>query len=223
MQSSKLVHKKKLKKEPNFGDYDGTVKDFRWKDMEKEIEFFKGRKINVAHNAIDRHANGWRKNKVALYWEGAEGQEEKYTFQDLKNLSNKFANVLKKMGVRKGDRVFLFLPRIPELYICFLGIVKTGAIAGTMFSAFGPQGIKDRLENSGAKFLITNSELKHRAYQIEKELPDLEKIILVGDKNFHHNEVCYEKEMEKASMKAWSSGSISLVLKFLLAFSISFS
>ena len=66
MQSSKLVHKKKLKKEPNFGDYDGTVKDFRWKDMEKEIEFFKGRKINVAHNAIDRHANGWRKNKVAL-------------------------------------------------------------------------------------------------------------------------------------------------------------
>ena len=199
MQSSKLVHKKKLKKEPNFGDYDGTVKDFRWKDMEKEIEFFKGRKINVAHNAIDRHANGWRKNKVALYWEGAEGQEEKYTFQDLKNLSNKFANVLKKMGVRKGDRVFLFLPRIPELYICFLGIVKTGAIAGTMFSAFGPQGIKDRLENSGAKFLITNSELKHRAYQIEKELPDLEKIILVGDKNFHHNEVCYEKEMEKAS------------------------
>jgi len=199
MQSSKLVHKKKLKKEPNFGDYDGTVKDFRWKDMEKEIEFFKGRKINVAHNAIDRHANGWRKNKVALYWEGADGEGEKYTFQDLKNLSNKFANVLKKMGVRKGDRVFLFLPRIPELYICFLGIVKTGAIAGTMFSAFGPQGIKDRLENSGAKFLITNSELKHRAYQIEKELPDLEKIILVGDKNFHHNEVCYEKEMEKAS------------------------
>ncbi len=199
MQSSKLVHKKKLKKEPNFRDYDDAVNDFRWKDMEKEIEFFKGRKINVAHNAIDRHANGWRKNKVALYWEGADGEEEKYTFQDLKNLSNKFANVLKKMGVRKGDRVFIFLPRIPELYISFLGIVKTGAIAGTMFSAFGPQGIKDRLENSGAKFLITNSELKHRAYQIEKELPELEKIILVGDKNFHHNEVCYEKEMDRAS------------------------
>jgi len=196
---SKIIRDKKLRVKPNLGDYDATIRDFSWKPIEKEIEFFKGRKINIAHNAIDRHAKGWRKNKVALYWEGPEGEEEKYTFQDLKNLSNKFANVLKKLKVRKGDRVFIFLPRIPELYISFLGIVKTGAIAGTMFSAFGPQGIKDRLENSGAKFLITDSELKNRVYQIEKELPELEKIILVNDTKFHHNEVSYEREMSKAS------------------------
>jgi len=199
MPSSKIIRKKKLRVKPNLDNYDKTAKDFSWKPIEKEIEFFKGGKINVAHNAVDRHAKGWRKNKVALYWEGPNGEEEKYTFQDLKNLSNKFANVLKKLHVRKGDRVFIFLPRIPELYISFLGIVKTGAIAGTMFSAFGPQGIKDRLENSGAKFLITNSELKHRVYQVEKELPELEKIILVNDTHYHHNEVSYEKEMSKAS------------------------
>jgi acetyl-CoA synthetase len=190
--------KKMLKVKPNLEDYEKTYKKFKWEDADKEVEWFDNGKINAAYNAVDKHVKTWRKNKVALYWEG-ENKSEEYTFLDLFHLSNKFANVLTKLGVVKGDRVFIFLPRIPQLHISFLGILKTGAIAGTMFSAFGPAGLKDRLQDSGAKVLVTNSELKKRVYEVRKELPDLKYIIVVDEKNVGEGEVSYIDEMEKAS------------------------
>jgi acetyl-CoA synthetase len=188
----------KLRLKPNL-DYDKVVKKFSWDDVKKEIDFFEGGKVNAAYNAVDRHVKTWRKNKVALYWEG-DNDSKKYTFADLSILSNKFANVLKNLGVKKGDRVFILLPRIPELYISFLGILKTGAIAGTMFSAFGPSGIKDRLQDSEAKVLITDTELKKRVDEIRFELPSLETIILTGkDVKAEKGVASYEEEMNKAS------------------------
>jgi acetyl-CoA synthetase len=188
----------KLRLKPNL-DYDKVIKKFNWDDIKKEIDFFEGGKVNAAYNAVDRHVKTWRKNKVALYWEG-DNDSKKYTFADLSILSNKFANVLKNLGVKKGDRVFILLPRIPELYISFLGILKTGAIAGTMFSAFGPSGIKDRLQDSEAKVLITDTELKKRVDEIRFELPSLETIILTGkDVKAEKGVVSYEEEMNKAS------------------------
>ena len=154
----------KLRLKPNL-DYDKVVKKFKWDDIKSEIEFFKDGKLNAAYNAVDRHVKTWRKNKVALYWE-SDNDSKKFTFSELSMLSNKFANVLKDLGVKKGDRVFILLPRIPPLYISFLGILKVGAIAGTMFSAFGPSGIKDRLADSTAKVLITDPELKKRVDEI---------------------------------------------------------
>jgi acetyl-CoA synthetase len=103
------------------------------------------------------------------------------------------------LDVKKGDRVFIFLPRIPPLYISFLGILKTGAIAGTMFAAFGPSGIKDRLQNSGANVVITDDTLKKRIYKIKRELPDLKQMIVVGKTK--GKEKSYEKLMAKASDK----------------------
>jgi acetyl-CoA synthetase len=204
--------KKFLKIKPNLEDYDKTYKKFKWKQAEKEIEGFPGRKMNAAFVAVDKHIDTERENKLALYWEGENGESKKYTFFELVELSNKFANVLKKLKVKRGDRVFIFLPRIPELYVAFLGILKTGAIAGTMFSAFGPQGLRDRLQDSGAKYLITNSELKKRVYDVEKELPELKYIIVtdgvvdkVADKTagkkHRFREINYKEEMEKASEK----------------------
>ena len=196
--------KKSLKVKPILKDYEKTYRNFKWKDVEKEIAWFPGRKINAAYVAIDRHANTKRKNKVALYWEGESGESKKYTFQEMAELSNKFANVLKKLKIKKGDRVFIFLPRIPELYISFIGILKTGAIVGTMFSAFGSQGLKDRLKDSGAKYLITNSNLKNRLYEIARELPELKYVIItdgVIDKKYGFKEIDYNKEMKKASEK----------------------
>lgn len=165
----------------NLLDYDKVYHCFSWKNAEKEISWFSGKKLNAAFNAIDRNAQGPRKNKIALYWHGANDETQKYTFSELTFLSNKFANVLKKLGVTRGDRVFFFLPRIPELYFGFLGTLKTGAIAGTLFSAFGPQALSDRLSNSGAKVLVTNKELYPRVKEAKKDLPDLKNIILVDD------------------------------------------
>lgn len=189
-----IIKKKSLKIEPNLKNYDEMYKKFKWGEVKDEIEWF-DTKLNAAYNAVDRHVKK-HGNKIALYWEG-ENKTEKYTFSKLSELSNKFANVLTRLGIKKGDRVFIFLPRIPALYISFLGILKTGAIAGTMFAAFGPQGIKDRLQDSGAKVLITDSELKKRVYEIRNELPKLKHLIIVGETE--KEEISYEEEMKKAS------------------------
>ena len=136
---------------PNLSNYKKTCKRFSWKTAEKELDWFDNRKLNIAYNAVDRHAKTKRANKIALYWQGANGEEKKYTFKELSILSNKFANVLKDLGIKKKDRVFIFLSRTPELYISLLGILKTGAIAGTLFASFGTQGLLERLKNACTK------------------------------------------------------------------------
>ena len=108
---------------PNLDSYEETVSSFTWKSANQHLDWFDG-KINAAYNAVDRHVQTWRKNKVALYWEDESGNAKKYTFEELFNLSNKIGNVLKDIGIERGDRVFLFLPRIPELFISFLAILK---------------------------------------------------------------------------------------------------
>lgn len=176
---------------PNLKNYEKTYKEFNWKEIERELDWLDGEKLNIAYDAVDRQAKSFRKNKIALYWEGADGKEKKYTFKELSILSNKFANFLKTLGIKKRDRVFIFLPRVPELYISFLGILKTGAIGGTLFAAFGTQGLLDRLLDSGAKVLITNKELKKRVDKIKKDLPKLKKIIVIEDE--------WKKGVERAS------------------------
>ena len=195
---------KKFAIKPNLADYQKTNQTWNWKKAEKALTWFPGHKINAAYNAIDRHAEGERKNKVALYWIGEDGTKKEFTFWEMQNLSNQFANVLKKYGTEKGERVFLFLPRIPELYYGFLGVLKTGAVAGTMFQAFGPEGVLDRLQNSQARFLITTSEMVKRVYKIKKDLPHLEKFFLtdvVAGQKLKKGEVDLTDEMLKASVE----------------------
>ena len=171
---------KKLTTAPNLKNYGEARRTFSWKDAEKEINFFDG-KLNAAYIAIERNAKNWRKNKVALYWRGAEGEEEKFTFAELDALANRFANVLHAVGANRGDRVFFFLTRVPELYYGFLGALKRGAIAGTLFAAFSGEGLKDRLGNSAAKVLVTDPELLKRVAEVASELPDLKTILVSGD------------------------------------------
>ena len=169
---------------PNLPDYKETRQNFSWKEIEKELDFFPTGKFNAAYNAVDRHTKTWRKNKIALYWIGPDGEKQVYSFYDISVLSNQFANYLRNYDIKKGDRVFLFLPRIPYLYIAFLGILKTGAIAGTLFSAFQETALYDRLENSQAKIVITSSELYPRLKKIKSKLNHLEKVILVDEPSF---------------------------------------
>ncbi|HLS08464.1 MAG TPA: acetate--CoA ligase [Lentibacillus sp.] len=190
-----------VKGQVNMTDYEEARANFSWKSVEKTFSWHETGKVNMAHEAIDRHTETWRKNKVALYYSDDE-RDEKYTFQDIKFLSNQFGNVLRNIGMEKGDRVFLFLPRSPELYVSLMGILKIGAISGPLFEAFMEQAVRDRLENSEARALITTPGLIERVPY--NELPHLETIILVGkgdapsengDVTFYH----YEEEMEKAS------------------------
>jgi len=194
MKTKKItVSSKRLIFEPNLCDYQKFYRSFTYQNYFWEVSPKNNNNLNAAFVAIDKHLATWRKNKIALYWEGEDGSTKKFTFYEIALLSNKLGNVLKKYDVKKGDRVFIFLPRIPELFISFIGILKIGAVAGTMFSAFQPQALKDRLENSGAKILITNSELKIRVDKIRKNLPHLKKIIVIEED--------FWQEMEKASSK----------------------
>ncbi len=174
---------KKLNFEPNLKDYQKTYDSFSYFDEAKKFENLPDGGFNAAYTVCDVNAQNFRKNKVALYWEGEEGEEIKLTFQELSLLSNKVGNLLKNLEVGRGDRVFLFLPRIPELYFCFLGILKIGAIAGTLFSAFGPQALEDRLKNSDAKILITTPQLYPRVQKIKQNLPNLKTVILIDEEN----------------------------------------
>lgn len=174
-----------IKKKPsstphNLVDYDKTHASFSYATPPKEIDFVDG-KLNAAYNAVERNANNWRKNKIALYWIGAEDETIRYTFKELNEHTNRFANLLHQFSVERGDRVFFFLTRVPELYYGFLGTLKRGAIAGTMFAAFGPQALEDRLGNSDAKVVVTEVSLFPRLAKVAPSLPALETIFVVGD------------------------------------------
>jgi len=163
----------------NLKNYDEMYQHFNWKEAEESFSWHQTGKINAAYEAIDRHAESSRKHKVALYYL-SQTRNEKYTFDDMKKQTNKAGNVLKAKGnVQKGDRVFIFMPRSPELYFALLGTIKLGAIVGPLFEAFMEDAVKDRLQDSAAKVLVTTPELVGRV-PIE-ELDALETIFLVGE------------------------------------------
>jgi acetyl-CoA synthetase len=118
-------------------------------------EWFVGGKLNVTYNCIDRHLKTWRKNKAALIWEGEpEGERRTYTYQDLYYEVCRFANVLKKHGVKKGDRVSIYLPMIPELAISLLACARIGAIHSVVFGGFSAEALRDRIQDCGSDTLI---------------------------------------------------------------------
>ncbi len=169
----------------NLKNYFKTYKTFRWSQVEKEFDWFKTKKVNIVHEAIDRHARSHRKNKVALYfWDPTaspkfpSGREEKYTFLDLKRLSSRFGNVLKKYKIKKADRIAVFLPRTPELYVSILGMHRVGAIPVPLFEAFMEAAILDRLTDSEASAIVTTPELLKRVPL--KKLPALKHIFLLN-------------------------------------------
>ncbi len=175
----KLIKKPYCEKdniEHNLKDYEEARKTFRWEDVHKNFSWNETGKVNMAYECIDRHCENGIADKTALIYDSDEGTE-KYTYDDLRRLSNKFANVLRKYGIKKGDRVFIFMPRSPEMYIAILGILKIGAIPGPLFEAFMGEAVKDRMLDSQAVMLITTPELRQRVPV--NDLPDLKNIIYV--------------------------------------------
>src|SRR5699024_7970039 len=123
----------------NLQNYDKVCETFSWDDVKKNFSGNESENVNVADEVVECHSHYPKtKDTVALYYT-APDREEQLTFKQLSEKSSQFANVLKSYGVNKGDRVFLFLPRSPEFYASFFGILKTGAIAGPLFEAFMEQ------------------------------------------------------------------------------------
>lgn len=161
----------------NLGSYEDARKTFNWRDVEQAFSWSKTGKLNLAYEAVDRHAEGEKSSKIALYYSDAE-RDEAYSFLDMKQKSNQIGNVLRDIGIAKGDRVFIFMPRTPELYFALFGTIKIGGIVGPLFEAFMQDAVKDRLQNSEAKALITTPQLLDRIPF--SELPYLEHVVLVG-------------------------------------------
>lgn len=144
-------------------------------------------KINITHNCLDKHAKSWRKNKVAFIWVGENGEEKRYSYWDLHFEVNRFANALKKLGVKKGDTVGLCIPMLPETVISLFAILKIGAIVVPIFSGYSPAAVSTRLKDAKSKILITADgyyrrgrvvRLKEMADEAVKAAENVEKVII---------------------------------------------
>ena len=199
----------------NLTNYDKKVKQFDWKETEKNFSWYETGKWNMAYEAIDRHAESYRKNQVALYYdEGA--RKEKYTFKEMKELSNKAGNLFKQYGVEKGDRVFIFMPRSPELYFSLLGVIKLGAIVGPLFEAFMEGAVRDRLADSDAKVIVTTKELLSRIPA--GDLPSLKHIFVIGNEIEESEKIIdFNKGFQETSTKLdieWVDRNDGLILHY---------
>jgi len=185
----------RAKKDPE-GFWAEAARSLDWfKPWDKVLEWdppiakwFTGGKINVSYNCLDRHVKTWRRNKAALIWEGEPGEERVLTYADLYREVNKFANVMKKLGIRKGDRVTIYMPMVPELPIALLACARIGAPHSVVFGGFSSESLRDRINDAESKLVITADgsyrrgqivPLKRNVDAAVKECPCVENVILL--------------------------------------------
>ncbi len=163
----------------NIGSYEEQFKDFDWSQAEEELGYRKGDVVNIGWYCTDRICEMGKADKLALIWEGVGGQAKNYTFNDIRLASNTIGAFLRGLGVKDGDRVCLFMDRAPELYLGFLGILKIGAIAQPLFSAFGDESLLVRLENAETSAILTQKKHVRKIRKIRDQLPSLKHIIVI--------------------------------------------
>ncbi len=179
------ITKSRREREPcaNLDDYPKTRARFTWEQARQDLDGLPGHQgLNIAHEAVVRHAEGPRAAHLAIKWLGKNGAVDEYSYSRLNELTNRFANVLRQLGVGKGDRVYVLAGRIPELYIAALGTFKNRSVFCPLFSAFGPEPIRARLNIGQAKVLITTPSLYQRKVAaVRGAIPTLEHIVLIGE------------------------------------------
>jgi len=176
------IHKQDatLRQSANLRDYFAVYDSFSWDVARAELDGLPGGGLNIAHEAVDRHVGHGHGGQVALRWLGKDGSRQDITYAELAAASNRFANVLRSLGLGRGDAVFGLMGRRPELYLGALGILKNGSVFSPLFSAFGPEPLKARMTIGDARALLTTDTLYNRKVAAWRgELPRLEQVLLV--------------------------------------------
>ncbi|HEY7250058.1 MAG TPA: acetate--CoA ligase [Methylomirabilota bacterium] len=162
-------------------DYEEARAAFSWEAARAELDGLPGGGLNIAHEAVDRHARGAKADHVAIRWLGKDGDRRDITYRQLEEFTSQFANVLDGLGVLREERVFALAGRIPELYVTALGTLKRGAVFCPLFSAFGPEPIRQRMELGDARVLVTTRALyEKKVAPIRSSLPKLEHVLVIG-------------------------------------------
>jgi len=183
----------------NMRSYEEEIKDFQWSISEKELGYKAGDTINIGAYCSDRICAQGQGGKLALIWEGHAGEVKKYTFNDMRLLTNTIAQYLKNLGLQPGERICLFMDKVPELYFGFLAILKMGGIAQPLFSAFGAESLLTRLADAGTAAIITQKKHVAKVRALLKDLPTLRNIIVVDDdesKPLREREIALHMEKE---------------------------
>jgi acetyl-CoA synthetase len=167
---------------PNVVDYDEARAAFTWAEARRSLDGLPGgRGLNIAHEAVDRHAAGSQAGRVAVRWIARDGTGTELTYAELARRSNRVANALHGLGLRKGDRIATLLGRVPELHLAVLGALKNRSVVCPLFSAFGPEPIRQRLDRGDARVLVTTASLyRRKVASVRDSLPCLEHVVVVG-------------------------------------------
>ncbi len=164
---------------PSLGDYSAVRKGFSWDQARAALRGLPGGGLNIAYEAVDRHLDEGLADKVAIRWIGRDLGVQDFSYQDLGALSSRFAHLLERLGVAPGERVFSLLGRVPELYIAALGTLKAGRVFAPLFSAFGPEPVKARMEIGDARVLVTTEAYYQRKVAPWRaDLPGLRHVLL---------------------------------------------
>jgi acetyl-CoA synthetase len=176
-----------LRVAPNLVDYDRTRAEFDWGDVPDPCAGMPEGGCNIAYAAVDRHADGRLASRTALRfvpasaWDGAMATRD-LSYGELGRLSRRFTNVLRSLGINKGDRVFTLLGHCPELYITVMGSLRNGSVVCPLFSAFGPEPVATRISLGEAQVLVTTAAIYHRKIAaIRNRLSSLRNIVIIDD------------------------------------------
>lgn len=165
----------------NMKSYEEERNTFSWNIAEKELGYKKGDVINIGEYCTDRICRLGKGDKLGFVWEGHAGDVKEFTFNDMRIYTNTIAAYLKKVGLNPGERICLFMDKVPELYLGFLGILKMGGIAQPLFSAFGSESLLTRLEDAQTSAVLVQKKHLQKVRNIVKDLPCLKTIIVVDD------------------------------------------
>lgn len=183
----------------NLGDYEQARETFDWDDIYADADWDASEEMNIAHEVCDRHAEA-TPERVALQYAGVRGEREELTFRELRDRSNQFANLLEAEGVKRGDRVFTYMPRVPAHFVSLVGTLKRGAVFGGVNERFGPDGISYRLADCDASAVLTTTGNREVVERALADVPTVETAIVVdhGDGERRDGDVAYDEAMAAA-------------------------
>ena len=180
MEWSPIAKPRDARRAPNLADYERARADFSWDQAASLLEGLPGGALNMAHEAVGRHARGAKADQPAIRFLARDLPAQDVTYRQLSESANRFANVLATLGVQRGDRVATLMGRVPALYSTVLGTLAAGAVYCPLFSAFGPEPVKSRLQLGSVRVMVTTDLLyRRKVAPVRAELPDLKHVLVV--------------------------------------------